>query len=141
MAQLSSKKEIFIHAPPESVWRIHTDINGWGEWQPGIANASSSSPLAVGGVFRWKSGGLPLTSTIQVLEANHRIAWAGKTLGTEAHHAWTFTPQDGGTLVTTEEVMSGWLLSLLKVLSPHFLDRSLDVWLQALKAKAEAKQM
>ena len=34
--------------------------------------------------------------------------------------------------------MAGWLVSLLKLLTPTFLDRSLDVWLRDLKTKAEA---
>jgi hypothetical protein len=47
-------------------------------------------------------------------------------------------PQNGGTLVTTEESMSGWLVSILKLLAPGFLDKSLDGWLHDLKNKAEA---
>jgi hypothetical protein len=44
-----------------------------------------------------------------------------------------------GTLVTTEESMEGWLIVLLKPLLPRFLEKSLDVWLGSLKAKAEGK--
>jgi hypothetical protein len=46
--------------------------------------------------------------------------------------------QNGGTLVTIEESMAGRLVSLLKLLTPTFLDRSLDVWLHDLKNKAKA---
>ena len=35
-APLVAKKEIFIQASPQSVWKIHTDINSWSQWQPGI---------------------------------------------------------------------------------------------------------
>ena len=37
-ATLFAHKEIFIQAAPEAVWKIHTDINQWGQWQPAIAN-------------------------------------------------------------------------------------------------------
>ena len=40
-------------------------------------------------------------------------------------------------MVTTEESMDGWLVKVLKVVMPRFLDASLDVWLQSLKQQAE----
>jgi hypothetical protein len=33
--------------------------------------------------------------------------------------------------------MTGWLVSLLKLLAPEFLDKSLEGWLHDLKSKAE----
>ena len=138
MTQLTAKREVFVQASPESVWRIHADIDAWHQWQPDITTAKLSGPIAVGGVFRWKSGGLAITSTIQDLEPNRKISWSGKAIGTQAHHSWTFRLQESGTTITTEESMEGWLVSLLKLVSPRFLDKSLDTWLRSLKAKAEA---
>jgi hypothetical protein len=65
------------------------------------------------------------------------IGWTGRSLGAHAEHIWTLTPQNNGTLVTTEESMEGWSIQLLKLVSPKFLDNSLDAWLQNLKTKAE----
>jgi hypothetical protein len=73
-----------------------------------------------------------------VLEPNELIGWTGKSLGAQAKHIWKFTPQNNGTLVTTEESMEDWSVRLLKLLMPKFLDNSLDAWLRNLKTQAES---
>lgn len=138
MAQLSATKSLVIQASPDVVWRVHTDIGAWSQWHRSISSARTVGPLAVGSTFEWKSGGLALVSTVQTLEPVRHISWSGRSLGTKAIHTWTLQPKDGGTLVTTEESMAGWLVSLLKLLAPGFLDRSLEGWLHDLKSKAEA---
>jgi uncharacterized protein YndB with AHSA1/START domain len=135
---LFAHKDIFIEAPPQTVWNIQTDINNWSKWQPAITASKLESPLVVGSVFRWKSGGLNVTSTVQVLESNELIGWTGRSLGAQAKHVWRFIPQDNGTLVTTEESMEGWSVRLLKLVMPKLLDSSLDTWLRNLKTQAES---
>lgn len=136
-ASLVAHREILIQAPAEVVWKTHTDINAWSQWQPGITTAKLAGPLAVGSVFQFKSAGLTITATIQVVEPNRQIGWTGQALGTQASHVWRLTPHPNGTLLTTDESMEGWLVSLLKFVMPKFLERSLDTWLQSLKGKAE----
>ena len=138
-APLVARKEIFIQASPEAVWKIQTDIGAWKEWQPDISKSQIDGELVPGSVFRWMSGGIAVTSTLQGVVPQQRIAWTGKALGSRARHIWIFESQNGGTLVTTEESMEGWLISILKPLMPGFLDKSLDVWLKTLKNKAEGK--
>jgi uncharacterized protein YndB with AHSA1/START domain len=140
MAELSATKHVLIQASPQVVWQVHTDINAWSRWNRSISTARMAGRLAPGASFEWKSGGLAIVSTVQELEPIHRISWTGKALGTTARHSWTLQPQDGGTLVTTEESMSGWLVSILRVLAPAFLDKSLDSWLHDLENRAEATQ-
>ena len=83
-APLVARKEIFIQAPPQSVWKIHTDINSWSQWQPGIASSKLGGALKVGSVFQWKPGGMTINSTIEVVEPNERIGWTGIAIGTQA---------------------------------------------------------
>jgi hypothetical protein len=136
-APLVARKEIFIQAQPQAVWKIHTDINSWSRWQPGIASSRLDGPLTAGAVFRWKPGGMTINSTIEVLEPDQRIGWTGTAIGTQARHIWTLKPHKDGTLLTTEESMDGWLTGILKVVMPRFLDESLDTWLKSLKKQAE----
>ena len=138
MAPLSATKQVLIHASPEVVWQVHTDINAWSQSNRSIPLSRTTGPLAVGSTFKWKSGGLTIASVIQTLVPVRHISWTGKSIDADAEHTWTFLPQDGGTLVTSQESMRGWLVSLLKLLISRFLDKSLDEWLQALKAKSEA---
>ena len=138
-ASLVSRKEILVQAPPDVVWTIHTDVNGWKEWQPDIRTSESGGALKAGLVFTWTSGGFVMTSIIEELIPRRRIGWTGKSFGSRARHVWMFEPREGGTIVKTEESMEGWFVSLLKPLMPNLLDRSLDVWLRSLKIKAEGK--
>lgn len=138
MSTVTAHRHLTIEAPLEVVWKIHTDIDAWSQWQSAISSAHARGPLAVGSQFDWKSGGLTIASTVQTLEPNQRISWTGKALGTRANHTWMLQAKNGGTLVTTEESMTGWLVSVLNLFTPTFLDKSLDVWLRELKNKAEA---
>jgi hypothetical protein len=140
-AALFTRKELLIHAQPHTVWNIHTGIDAWSRWQPGIALSKLEGALRVGSVFQWKTGGLTITSTIEVVEPEERIGWTGRSLGTQAKHIWTFRPHQSGTLVTTEESMDGWFVRILKIVMPTFLDTSLDLWLQSLKKQAEDNRM
>jgi len=136
-APMSARKEIFIEAPPEKVWALHTDINGWPRWQPDISSATLEGNLAAGTVFRWKAKGLGITSTLQEVEPNLRISWTGNSLGMRAVHVWTFEPQDNGTRVVTEESLSGWFPRIVKLFMPTFLEKSLEQSLQVLKTHVE----
>ena len=136
-APLVAHKEILIQATPEAVWSIQADINAWKEWQPDISKSQINGALSTGSNFVWTSGGFTIISMLQEVIPQARIAWTGKAMWSQARHIWTFRPQSGGTLVTTEESMEGWLISIMKILMPNFLDKSLDVWLTALKNKSE----
>jgi uncharacterized protein YndB with AHSA1/START domain len=138
-APLVSRKEIFIQASVEDVWKIQTNINGWKEWQTDISKSQLNGALMAGSVFKWTSGGFAVTSTLQEVVPQQRISWSGKSFGSTARHVWMFKPQNGGTLVITEESMEGWLISLLKPFMPGFLDKSLEVWTKNLKKKAETQ--
>jgi uncharacterized protein YndB with AHSA1/START domain len=136
---LVARKELFIHASPQAVWDVQSDVNAWKDWQPDISRSQLIGALATDSVFKWTSGGFAVTSTLQEVVPQQRIAWTGQALGSKARHIWIFKPENGGTLVITEESMEGWLISLLKPLMPHFLDKSLDVWLKNLKTRVEAR--
>ena len=136
-APIVARKEIFIQASPEVVWKLLADINSWSQWQPDVPTARLEGPLAGGSAFYWKGGGLDITSTLQVVEPSRKIGWTGKSLGTQARHIWLFKSQGNGTLVNTEESMDGWLPMLLKAIMPNFLEVAMDKTLKALKRKAE----
>ena len=41
----------------------------------------ADGPLAVGSVFRWQTAGLDIRSTVEQIDAPHRIAWSGPAPG------------------------------------------------------------
>lgn len=138
-APLTGDDEITVQAPPDTVWSVLTDIDRWPEWQAGVSSAALEGDLAAGATFRWKANGLGITSTIQEFEPGRRIGWTGDSLGMRAIHIFALAPQDGGTRVTTEESLSGWLARILKIFDADYLDESLAGSLRALKARAEAE--
>ena len=101
-APLVARKQVFIQAPLEAVWKIQSNINGWKDWQTDIGKSQLDGALEPSAVFKWTSGGFAVTATVQEVVPQQRLAWSGKALGSIAKHIWTFTPQNGGTLVTTE---------------------------------------
>jgi uncharacterized protein YndB with AHSA1/START domain len=136
-APLTSHKEVFIPASPETVWQLHTDINHWADWRSDVSSATLGGLLKPGSVFIWKTPGVTITSTLQEVETNRRISWTGTGLGTTAAHIWTLEARDDGTLVVTEESMSGWVPRVMKFFIPGFLDKSLDVWLGDMKKRLQ----
>ncbi len=137
---LESVKAVYINAPVSKVWKIHTDINQWKSWHPAVTAAALQGPLKAGSVFRWKSGGVPIVSTIEKVMENEAISWTGKAAGMHAHHTWYFKKKGNGTIVSTEETIKGWLVLILMLVKPKFLEKSLDQWLEHLKSKAESSR-
>ena len=130
-------KEIRINASPEEVWRVHTNIDAWSDWNADVSSARLRGSLATGSVFEWKSNGVGLRSTIEVLEPVSTIGWTGKGLGSRARHIWTLVPDGDGTILKTEESLEGWIVRLLKASVQRTLDSTLDAWLLDLKNEVE----
>ncbi len=136
-APLFARKTIVIEAPVDIVWNVQTNIEKWPQWQPDVTAAALDEALTAGATFRWKAKGLKIVSTLHTVEPQRQIGWTGDALGMFAIHNWTFEAQNLGTRVSTEESLSGWLVRLLKIFDPQFLDKSLEASLQTLKAQAE----
>jgi uncharacterized membrane protein len=138
-AALTTHKEIEIDAPPETVWAVQTGIEFWPEWQDDVSSVEVGGELAVGTSFKWKANGASIRSTVQELEPGRSIGWTGKSLGMQAIHVWRFEPSGSGTRVVTEESLSGWFATLLRLFDRAFLDKSLAGALRALKDEAERR--
>jgi uncharacterized protein YndB with AHSA1/START domain len=133
-----AEAEIAIRAPLETVWRIHTDIDRWSEWNAKVRRSKLEGPFAAGSVFKWSSGGASIVSTLQEIEPMTRIAWTGKAMGARASHVWTFEPRGDLVLVRTRESFEGWWPRLFPGLTRGMLKPILRAWLQDLKQRAEA---
>lgn len=133
------RSEIEIAAPPEVVWEVLTEIDRWPSWNPDIKSMSLQGDVAEGSVFRWKAGPGTITSTIRRVEHPRLIAWTGKTFGVKAIHFYRLEPQDGKTLVRTEESFEGITARLMRGSFQKTLDRGLADGLRYLKAEAEKR--
>jgi uncharacterized protein YndB with AHSA1/START domain len=138
-APVITRDEIVIEAPIRAIWDIQTDVASWPSWQPDVDGAQVDGPLQVGSVFRWQTAGLDITSTVEEIEAPHRIVWGGPAQGIVAVHVWTLTEQGGGVLVHTEESWEGDPVDAQVQTLQTALDNSLRDWLHNLKREAEAR--
>jgi uncharacterized protein YndB with AHSA1/START domain len=128
-----------IDAPLETVWQLHTDIDGWTGWHPDVNRAALRGPLAVGAVFEWETAGLAITSTVGELEPERRIGWGGPAHGIDGVHVWTFETDGKRTVVRTEESWDGEPVRADAANLGAALEASLVSWLAALKATAERR--
>ena len=87
----------------------------------------------------WQTAGLDITSTVEEVEAPHRIVWGGPAQGIVAVHAWTLDERDGGVLVRTAESWEGEPVTAQPEPLQAALDGSLRAWLENLKRTAEAR--
>jgi len=135
-AAVKASSEITIHASPENVWHLLTDIDNWPKWQSTISAAKINGPLESGTAFVWTSGGTQIKSRIALARPVTQLAWTGTAYRARAVHVWNLQPlPDGGTLVRTTESMNGFMLRLFY--SSNDLAKSQRLWLDALKRKAE----
>jgi hypothetical protein len=137
-APVQSIKTTIIHATPEKVWTIMSEVNKWEAWESDNKSPLLKGDFKAGNSFTWKSNGLSIRSDIKVAEPYSTIAWSGPAFGAFAIHTWTFTLLPGGyTRVDVRESMEGWLVKLFKHKVQTALDTSLDKWLASLKREAE----
>ncbi len=136
-ASAVASAEAFVDAPPPLVWGVQADLAAWPAWNPDVGAMDLRGPLAPGTVFRWKGGGMPITSTIEEVLPERRIVWTGRApLGIRAVHVWTFEPEGTGTRVRTEESFDGLLVRLFAGPMRRMLATSLAKGVAALAAEA-----
>jgi uncharacterized protein YndB with AHSA1/START domain len=70
----STEYTLTTAASPEALWRLLSDIDGWGAWNAGIEAIALDGPLDVGATFRMKPPGEDvLVSTVAELEPNRLL--------------------------------------------------------------------
>ena len=138
-APATAEGELRIDADPQRVCAVIAAIDQWPSWNPDVKSVRVAGPVQPGTVFRWKAGPSTLTSTLQVVDPPHEIAWTGTTMGIKAVHVFRFQVNDGGTLARSEESWEGLLPSLLKGYSHRTLDKGIRSVLAHLKAEAERR--
>ncbi|MER5966637.1 SRPBCC family protein [Streptomyces sp. NPDC002057] len=129
-----------VDAPLETVWRLHTDIDGWAAWNADVEQAALNGPLAPGASFTWRTHGLDITSTVSELVPGERIVWGGPAAGITGIHVWTFERTGDRVTVRTEESWSGAPVDAATEELGRALHQSLRSWLTALKSRAEAER-
>jgi hypothetical protein len=137
-APVVAHHEVEIAAPPEVVWHLHTNVNGWPSWNLEITAANMDGEFEPGNSFTWSSWGLTVTSTIHVVEDLSRTLWSGPAQGIMGIHEWRFAQARSGVHVSTNESFSGEPVEADPDSLRAALDKSLVAWLGRLKTQAES---
>jgi uncharacterized protein YndB with AHSA1/START domain len=129
--------ETSIGAPITTVWRLLSDLERWPEWNRDISMLRLDGPVQAGTTFRWRSGSSRIVSCLEEVEAPHRIAWTGRTMGIRAVHVFELEEADRVTRVRTEESFEGLVARAMRRALRKRLARDLAEGLGALKIEAE----
>lgn len=143
-ADLFAHNEIHVDASCERVWSHIVDASNWPAWYPNSRDVrllDGDPVLKANSVFRWTTFGLPLESRVHEFTPHERLGWYGYAPGTEPnfYHAWYLKPAGGGCLVVTDEVGIGAAARQFRQADEGAMHRGHDLWLAALKWKAEQR--
>ena len=137
-APVVARHSVEIAAPIETVWRLHTDVNRWPEWQTDITEADADGAFLPGVAFTWTSYGFTVTSTIYEVHEGSRVLWGGTADGITGVHEWIFQETPTGVRVETNESFAGEPVQADAGAMQTMLDTSLSSWLDHLKLAAES---
>ncbi|MBW0009112.1 MAG: SRPBCC family protein [Pseudonocardiales bacterium] len=133
--------ERIIPAPPERVWDLLVDAQGWSAFYANAHFVELADPqqhrLEHGSVFRWVTFGMPLTSEVNPCKRPHLIGWRwwGRWWGrgTHGYHVWLLEPHECGTRVVTEETQRGALPGMTRPIMQPLLRLAHGYWLRQLE--------
>jgi uncharacterized protein YndB with AHSA1/START domain len=135
-APVYARNEIRTTLPAEQLWPALVTATRWPQWYPHAQRVSitgGGESLTASSQFSWTTLRVRVTTRVTEYEPARRLAWSGTGPGAAGYHRWILTPaDDGGCLVVTEEVQTGFLPRLMA----RRLRRNLQVnpqrWLEGL---------
>lgn len=139
-AQVFAHNERIVPAPPERVWNLLVEAQGWSEFYANAHFVELADPrqhrLQSGSVFRWFTFGFPLTSEVSPCKRPLRIGWRWWCRGAHGYHGWLIEPHALGTRIITEETQRGVLPGLTRPIMQPLLWLAHNYWLRQLARQA-----
>lgn len=136
------RNELGMDVPADRVWAWLIRAPLWPSWYPNSDNVElageSTTDLAAGLRFRWKTFGVTIDSTVEEFVPGARIAWSAQALGIDVYHAWLIRETAEGCHVVTEETQHGSLARLSNFLMPKRMYRFHQIWLEGLQRQARS---
>jgi hypothetical protein len=116
------------------------DTVWWPDWNPEIAKANLTGPMAVGAVFHWETAGMAIPSTLGEVVPLRKLASSGGTGRILGVHVRNFSVTPEGTHVRMEESWEGVSLPAQTKRIQDALEASLVRWLSFLKTRSGAPE-
>jgi len=129
--------ELEMPAKPNIVWAWLIRATRWPEWYSNckdvkIVEGESKVDLSQGAVFMWKTFGMRVVTRVEVFEPFTQLAWRGKGFLGKGYHAWLIEETQNGCKVITEEVQSGFMISIGRRQIKQRLLKEHQNWLKGL---------
>jgi hypothetical protein len=135
-APVYTYNEIRSVLPAEVLWPRLIAVTRWPQWYPHAEDVRTTDGLPEIGpasTFSWTTLRVRVKTTVTEFEPARRLAWRGTGPGSQGYHRWRFTPaENGGCLVVTEEVQTGFVPRLLASRLKRNLTAYHQVWLEQL---------
>lgn len=130
------RNEAVIHAQPKDIFRLLSSPSLWPTFYPNCpeAEALDGEPLRLGARFSWKTFGTKQTSEVTTFDPPHAIAWNAKGGGAWTHHRWFLTPEGNSTRVLTEEIETGIVPSLGRLMMRPALHTAHELWIDGMRS-------
>lgn len=132
---------IHIDAPPEVVWDVIVDVEGWPAWTPTIDTAKrlDDGPFDVGSKALLKQPGLTeATWVVTSLTQGERFTWESRIRGIRMIATHEIVAAETGAQNVLRIEMSGWVAILLGPLIRVSVRRALEQENTGLKKHCEA---
>lgn len=129
---------IDIEAPPEVVWSVTADIEGWPEWTPTVKSVScvSAAPFGLGSIARIKQPAQPEAEWVVTdFENGRRFVWESRRRGLHFVGTHEISQNSKGAKNLLRAEAKGILAFLLWPVLTLTLQRALSVENQGLKKK------
>jgi hypothetical protein len=137
-----TSNELRTTVAPDALWPILIAVAEWPTWYPYAANirTTDGAPiLSLGSVFTWKTLGTRVTTEVVEFEPARSLAWTARGSLSRGFHRFDFRPtDDGGCVISTEEVETGIGPRLIPGRLKRDLQRVHQIWLEALVQRATA---
>ena len=132
-----------IHAPPERVWAVMSDVERWPEWTPTVTSIErlEPGPLAVGSRTLIRQPKLPPARwQLTELEEGAFFAWVTRSPGVRVTAFHRVEATGGGSRATLSLQFSGLLGPLVARMTRNLNERYLALEVKGLKERSEARK-
>ncbi len=139
----TNERSMDTAAPPQTVWRIWSDLATWGEWNPDVVSARLDGPFGPGatGTMTTKAGG---TRKIQIAAVEPGRSFRLETTAVPgSRFAFTCTVMplgSGGARISQGLTMQGPLAPIFSRMMGSRIADSFPAILRGLAGKAEGAQ-
>ena len=131
---------IDIHAPPETVWAIWSDIERWSEWTASITKIEklAPGPLVIGLRACVRQPKLPTaTWCVTELEENRGFTWVSRSPGARVTGIHSIEPLANGSRATMTLIFTSPIALLFGWLKRSLTQQYLQLEANGLKARSE----